>query len=107
MHDPDNQRAFDLSRTSAMIASPVYYASLLGLGRVLHELLNSKQVENVMTDFVPLRFTSESAEVNIQGGFYGYALQAALVRGDGKVVEFLVKKGANFNARGRFYGNAL
>ena len=59
MHDPDNQRAFDLSRTSAMIASPVYYASLLGLGRVLHELLNSKQVENVMTDFVPLRFTSE------------------------------------------------
>ena len=48
------------------------------------------------------------ADVNAQGGEYGNALQAALVKGhDQAVVKMLLEHGADVNAQGGFHGNAL
>jgi ankyrin repeat domain-containing protein 50 len=46
-------------------------------------------------------------KVNVQGGEYGNALQAASWRGSEAVVALLIKKGADVNAQGGEYGNAL
>ena len=40
------------------------------------------------------------ADVNAQGGYYGNALQAALVKGHDKVVQILLNAGADVNAQG-------
>ena len=47
------------------------------------------------------------ANVNVQGGFYGNALQAASAYGHNQVVERLLTGGAGVNAQGGYYGNAL
>jgi ankyrin repeat protein len=47
------------------------------------------------------------AEVNVQGGEYGNALQAASWGGHEKVVQILVGAGADVNAQGGRYDNAL
>ncbi|KAH8825522.1 ankyrin repeat-containing domain protein [Flagelloscypha sp. PMI_526] len=47
------------------------------------------------------------ADVNMRGGRYGSALQAAASRGDLNVVRFLVEKGADVNMQGGEYGSAL
>ncbi len=58
------------------IASPVYYILLLGLNRVLHELINICQ-----------EHASEGRDlINIQNGYYGNALQAASAEGHEKVI---------------------
>jgi hypothetical protein len=49
----------------------------------------------------------EGAEVNVQGGSFGNALQAASYRGHQEIVELLLEKGAEVNAQGGRYGNAL
>jgi ankyrin repeat protein len=46
-------------------------------------------------------------DVNVQGGKYGNALQAAAVRGNDEIVELLLQSGANINAQGGEYENAL
>ena len=43
----------------------------------------------------------------MQGGRYGYALEAASYRGHEAIVGLLVEKGADVNAQGGRYGNAL
>jgi ankyrin repeat protein len=48
-----------------------------------------------------------SADVNAQGGYYGFALQAACAQGHEAVVDTLLAKGADVNAQGGYYGNAL
>lgn len=48
------------------------------------------------------------ANVNAQGGYYGYALQAAAGRvGNERIVGLLLENGADVNAQGGFFGNAL
>ena len=82
---------------SRHIGSPVYYASLLGLDGVLHELINTCQ-----------EHTSERRDlINTQGGKYGNALQAASEGGHDKVVQMLIDAGADVNAQCRHYGSAL
>lgn len=49
----------------------------------------------------------KGAGVNVQGGRYGNALQAACYRGHEKVADKLLEKGAGVNAQGGPYGNAL
>ena len=49
----------------------------------------------------------KGADVNAQGGEYGNALQAALYRGDDKVVQILLDKGADVNAQGEAYGSVI
>jgi ankyrin repeat protein len=50
---------------------------------------------------------NKGSEVNVQGGCYGNALQAASFRGHEAVVKMLLNKGAKVNAQGGDYGNAL
>lgn len=47
------------------------------------------------------------ADVNIQGGYYGNALQAASHIGNEKVVKMLLENGADVKAPGGYYGSAL
>jgi ankyrin repeat protein len=70
-------------------STPLYYASLNGHLEILRSLLN------------------EDADVNAQGGQYGYVLQAASAGGHEQVVKTLLDKGAEVNAQGGHYGNAL
>jgi ankyrin repeat domain-containing protein 50 len=92
--DPDRgfwgSYPFDLERPSKSIASPLYYATQLGLYRLSQSLLLLR-----------------GANVNAQGGFYGNALQAASYHGSERIVELLIKNGADVNAQGGSYGNAL
>lgn len=99
LHDADTpwRRGVDFSLTLSQIASPVYYASLLGLDGVLLELINICQNP-----------ASERRDLmNAQGGRYGNALQAASVGGHEKVVRMLMDAGAEVNAQGGDWGNAL
>jgi ankyrin repeat protein len=47
------------------------------------------------------------ADVNMQGGRYGNALQAASFQGGQRVVQMLLDAGADVNAQGGWYGTAL
>ncbi|KAJ6559670.1 ankyrin repeat-containing domain protein [Mycena capillaripes] len=47
------------------------------------------------------------ANVNVQGGEYGFALQAAAWRGKAEIVQLLLDNGANVNAQGGKFGCAL
>ncbi|BDD63641.1 hypothetical protein MAP00_008510 [Monascus purpureus] len=86
----------DLRRPIAEMATPVYYAALLGLWFVLSSILPIDSGD------------SEVAElVNTQGGSYGNALQAASEGGHEKAVQILLDRGADVNAQGGYYGNAL
>ncbi|KAH8797815.1 Pfs, NACHT and ankyrin domain protein [Xylogone sp. PMI_703] len=71
------------------MASPLYYASLAGLGHTVKSLLE------------------KGANINAQGGDFGNALQAASAGGYEQIVQLLLDKGANINAQGGRYGNAL
>ena len=77
-------------KTSHNVPSPLYYASLLGLGKIVHELA-----------------LSSSADVNTAEGYDGSALASASARGHKEVVQILLENGADVNAAGGFYGSAL
>jgi ankyrin repeat protein len=47
------------------------------------------------------------ADVNIQGGPFGNALQAAAYYGSQEIVKLLLDRGADVNIQGGAYGNAL
>ena len=110
LHDMD--RPWDASITFGRalddIPAPVYYASLLGLDQVLHDIINSEQLEGITMPALSLESTSNlSKKINTQGGKYGNALQAASSGGHDKVMQILLDKGADVNAQGGYYGNAL
>jgi ankyrin repeat domain-containing protein 50 len=87
----------DLSLDSSHIASPVYYASLLGFDIVLHELISICQ-----------EHASEERDlINAQDGTYDNALQAASKKGHDKVVQILIDAGADVNTQTKQYDNAL
>ncbi|KAI9687702.1 MAG: hypothetical protein M1822_001781 [Bathelium mastoideum] len=80
----------DASKQAATVASPLYYASLMGL-----------------TETVCWLVCEVGADLNAQGGRYGNALQAASIRGLEVVVRLLLDRGADVNAQGGYYSNAL
>jgi ankyrin repeat protein len=55
----------------------------------------------------PIDPSTNYADVNVQGGRYGNALQAASYKGHERVVKLLLEKIADVNAQGGKYGNAL
>ena len=72
------------------MAPPLYWATCLQIASVVKELISS------------------GADVNVQGGRHGTALQAACFRQNEALVSLLLEKGADVNAQGRsFYGSAL
>ncbi|KAL9084610.1 MAG: hypothetical protein Q9165_007965, partial [Trypethelium subeluteriae] len=71
------------------VGTGLYYASFVGLARVVSMLL------------------TQGTDVNAQGGRYGNALQAASSRGYEKVISMLLERGADVNAQGGDFGNAL
>jgi ankyrin repeat protein len=109
MHDPDRPyESPNFERDADDIASPVYYASLLGLRFVLHELLDLEKEEGARASKLQeLSSSSVSSLVNVQGGDFSNALQAACWRGNEKIVQLLLDKGAAVNAQGGYYGNTL
>ncbi|KAL9617587.1 MAG: hypothetical protein Q9160_007657, partial [Pyrenula sp. 1 TL-2023] len=58
-------------------------------------------------DIVVELLLSQGADINVQGGHYGNALQAASFYGREKVVKLLLSQGADINVQGGHYGNAL
>jgi hypothetical protein len=90
VHTPDEawKKPFEGKRKMKWDSS-TYYASLLGLPVVVGSLLGG------------------GADVNVQGGVYGNALQAASGGGHREIVQLLLDKGADVNAQGGVYSNAL
>ncbi|KAH9876213.1 hypothetical protein J1614_004092, partial [Plenodomus biglobosus] len=79
----------NLKRSLDMLPTPLYYAAKLGLSTIATLLLD------------------RGAEVNVQGGFWGNALQAASYQGHEQIVKMLLDRDAEFNAQGGNWGNAL
>jgi ankyrin repeat protein len=70
-------------------ASPLYYAAFGGLQATVQMLLD------------------RNVDVNMQGGDYGNALQAASAQGHEQVVKMLLDSNTDVNMSGGYYGNAL
>ncbi|EAU37833.1 conserved hypothetical protein [Aspergillus terreus NIH2624] len=98
LHDMDRPQLNrpDYDRPMTKIASPIYYAALLGLEFVLNSILRAHTDNSKVSEIV-----------NAKGGSHGNALQAASGEGHENVVQMLLDRGADINARGSFYGNAL
>ncbi|KAL4812423.1 Pfs, NACHT and ankyrin domain protein [Aspergillus spinulosporus] len=87
-------RLYQADRTWANIPGPplgskLYYTCLAGLVAPARDLIEM------------------GAAINVQGGFYANALQAAAYGGHQEVVQLLLDEGADINMQGGFYGNAL
>ena len=96
-HDSWGGDSFFFSLESSEIAHPLYYASLLGLDRIVHHLLDVDPDDRVGKENL----------INAHGGCFGSALQAASWKGNEKIVQLLLNAGANVNAQGSRFGNAL
>ncbi|RMX87714.1 hypothetical protein D0869_02164 [Hortaea werneckii] len=88
IHDPDKPWHVPFRRTPPS-GSAMYYAALLGLQSVVEHLLEC------------------GADINVQGGYYGNALQAISSVGRIPEMHMLLDKGADVNARGGHFGSAL
>ena len=90
------------------IPAPVYWASLLGLDQVLHELIHTDQLKSTNISALSLASTSKvSKEMNAQGRTFDKALLAAATNGHNKVVQMLLDNGADVNTQGGTFRNAL
>jgi ankyrin repeat protein len=86
--EKDSVANFDICLTDKGL-SLVYFAAVEGHKRLAELLLE------------------QGVNVNLQGGFFGNALQAACVNSDRMMVETLLEHGADVNAEGGHYANAL
>ena len=83
--DPDSYGGYKSSRLEiGDLASPLYYASLIGLSEPVNMMIE------------------RNLDVNAEGGRCRNALQAALVRGNTAIAQVLLDKGADIDAVGRF-----
>ncbi|CAI7621157.1 unnamed protein product, partial [Penicillium viridicatum] len=69
--------------------------------------LQDQCYEKVVHEKMVQTLLYHGADVNIQGGYFGTALQAASHNGHKKVVQILLDQGADVNASGGKYGSAL
>ncbi|KAH0556000.1 hypothetical protein GP486_006055, partial [Trichoglossum hirsutum] len=90
LYDPDTP--WRVGYNDNVVTNPLaelYYASLVGLHSAVQMLLD------------------QGANVNVQSGKYGNALQAASSEGHEQIAKLLLKNGADVSVRGGYYGNAL
>ncbi|OBT83090.1 hypothetical protein VE02_08603 [Pseudogymnoascus sp. 03VT05] len=81
------ERKYDTYKTTN---PPIlYYPALWGLHVLLQRLL------------------IDDADVNIQGGYYGQALQSAAINQNHQCFKLLLDHGADVHAQGGYFGNAL
>lgn len=101
LHDPHIGRGsggMHLDLTPSQIASQIYYASLIGLDRILHFIIAAESANG----------GNIRELVNSYDGELYTPLQAASFMGHGKVVQTLIDNGADVNASsGGFPKNAL
>ncbi|KAI7065932.1 hypothetical protein KC327_g11264 [Hortaea werneckii] len=90
LHDDKNEHCVEEpSFNDFEPGGATYFASYLGLPKVVEELL------------------ARGADVNARGGKYGNALQAASFMGHIHLAELLLARGADISAQGGMYNNAL
>ncbi|KAF2734842.1 ankyrin [Polyplosphaeria fusca] len=108
----------ELQKDSEEILNPLYYAALLDLRDVVKTLLDTGADINAQggrygNALQAASYRGHKAVVKLlldkdaDGGHFGNALQAASWRGSEAVVKVLLEKGAEVNAQGGQYGNAL
>jgi hypothetical protein len=86
LHQPD--KSWD-NNPGGTQASCLYFACLKDLVKVVQKLILL------------------GIDVNVQGGEYGNALQAASYGGHTQIIQMLLDNGADINAQGGYFGNAL
>ena len=89
IYDPDKSIREDFSRTIKDVASPMYYASLVGCLPAVKLLMQGH------------------ADINEHGGRQGSPLQAALSNNHERVVHLLLESGAKPGGAQGLYGTAL
>jgi ankyrin repeat protein len=89
LHELGGDTRFIISAKDSNGQTPLYLAAEHGRKDVIHLLLD------------------KGANVNVQGGLCGNALQAASHGGHEQVVKLLLDKGADVNAQSGTFGNAL
>ena len=101
--------SMELEKESKEMASPLYYACLLGFDQIVERLIDANAAEeDVRSSRIadPLRKVADM--VNAPGGVFGNALQAASAGGHEQIVQILIEKEANVNAQNTgLYGTAL
>ena len=110
LYDPDRpwSSEIDFTRASDQIASPIYYASLVGLDRLLRDLTSTEHPGNMEPQATVARSSLEVSQmINARGGFHDTALMAASIEGHENIVQLLLDRGAEVNAEGGKYGFAL
>jgi ankyrin repeat protein len=77
------------SPSSGTLGQPLYYAAQIGVPAVVKKIV------------------ARTMDVNVRGGLFSDALQAAAARGHDLAIQILLRAGADLNAQGGIYGNAL
>lgn len=125
LHDPDGDFV-PMFRENMQdiqdVLSPLYYASLFGLTRLVRTLLEKGESMEQNAGYYgnPLQAASSKnysetvqllidrgLDINAHGGYFGSALQAASFGGHYEAVKILVSHGADVNASGGLFENAL
>lgn len=82
--DRDWYSEIDFGRQPEKIATPIYYTSLLGSEKISSNLISELPAATVVE------------QVNLQGGLFGNALQAASLEGHQNIVQMLLAKGGKY-----------
>ena len=91
------------------IPTPIYYASLLGLDKVLRELLRFEQVESTTLSAPLLTTTPKAFRQTVSAtGRYGGAMQAAAYHDNDHIIQILLDGKFDINDQGKWPdGSAL
>ena len=111
LHDVDHASEPDFvyihykhhSRREEDIPAPIYYASLLGLDKVLRELLHFEKEEGTTMSAASLTDTLNISKQTFSAtGQYGGAIQAAAHHCDEHIIQILLDSGFDINDQGDY-----
>ncbi|KAF9062201.1 ankyrin repeat-containing domain protein [Rhodocollybia butyracea] len=93
IHRPDSkwfEKSYNPTLNPSKISTPLYYMAYHGLPLIVEHLLLHSELD-----------------VNVQGGKYGSALQAAVISDNEDTVKILLQHKADVNAQGGEYGSSF